>query len=154
MMLCIIPASALGAKRVREVPEENFAYIEEDDEYWAKFIPYNPEYIHVLIAGKKLRDYSIGGYLKYGKKIVSNKVEWLNPQQIIVIGNQTVQILSEHEGKQIILIGEIYCDTIEEVIEATTIPSLTASTVLLDTKAIYKISENTRDFSHGINRHY
>ena len=130
-------STVFAAKREKEVPEENFAYLENDDNYWVKFVANHPDYVFDLVAGKKLGDYKISGFYAHNNTILSHEVYWANPQQIIVPGPQTVQIIAKHDGKDIILSGEIIGIELDEAISA---PSLTAATVTLNTLTTYDIN--------------
>lgn len=128
-------------RREKEVPEENFAYTETDDNYWVKFVATHPDYIHEFVAGKKLGDYSISGLLKYDKEIITNNIKWLNPEQIIIPGMQTVQIKAEFDDQELILTGEIEGIVKEEF---ETDPSLTATRVQLLSDMSYDINLNNK----------
>jgi uncharacterized protein YjdB len=132
----ILPMVASGAKREKEVPEENFAYIDDDEGYWAKFVANNPDYIHEFIAGKKLGDYKVVGTVNYNERIISTEVEWLNPDQVIIAGPQTVQIKAKYNEQELILTGEVVGIELDE----PTTPSLTATTVLLESRTAYDVN--------------
>jgi hypothetical protein len=136
----LTPSSALGARHVREVPEENFAYIDDDERYWAKFVPHHPDYVFDLFAGKKLGDYSVSGFLIYDEQMVATEVEWVDPLQVIEEGSQIVRIKANHNGKEIILSGEIIGIKPDE----PTVPSLTATMVTLESRTAYDINLNDK----------
>lgn len=139
LMILIAISTPINAaeKRIKEVPEENFAYTDIDDKYWAKFVASHPEYIHEFVVGKRLGDYSISGFLKYDNSYISNDISWDNPDQIIVPGIQTVQIKAKFEGKELILTGEIEGIILDE---SPTTPSLTANKVTLLANTAYDIN--------------
>lgn len=134
----IMTPSAFAAKREKEVPEENFAYIEGNDSYWAKFIANHPDYVFDFIAGIRLGDYTVSGFVKYDEKMVADRVYWVNPEQIIIPGPQVVQIKAIVEGEEVVLTGEIV-GTVSEALIPTS-PSLTATTVTLNTLTTYDIN--------------
>jgi len=136
----IAPATVLGARHEKEVPEENFAYIDEDEGYWAKFVAHHPDYVFDLIAGKRLGDYTISGFVIYDEEMIASEVYWVNPQQIIIPGPQMVQIKAVHDGQEIVLTGEIIGVASDE----PTTPSLTATTVQLETRTAYDINLNDK----------
>lgn len=138
--LIITPRTASGAKRVKETYEENFAYIESDEKYWAKFVPHHPDYIAEFVVGHRLGDYSVAGFVKYDEKIITYSVEWVNPNQVIVEGAQTVQIKAQHNGTDLILTGEIIGIKSNE----PTGPSLTATTILLESRTMYDVNLNNK----------
>lgn len=140
MSILIAPTIVNGAKREKEVPEENFAYIEEDERYWAKFVPHNPDYIHEFVVGKKFGDYKVSGFLKYNEDFISREIEWANPDQVIIAGPQTVQIKAKYNDQEIILTGEVVGIELDE----PTTPSLTATSVRLETKTTYDINLNNK----------
>ena len=136
----IAPATVFGVRHEKEVPEENFAYIEEDERYWAKFVPHNPDYIHEFVVGKKFGDYKVSGFLKYNEDFISREIEWANPDQVIIAGPQTVQIKAKYNDQEIILTGEVVGIEPDE----PTTPSLTATSVRLETKTTYDINLNNK----------
>lgn len=136
----IAPATVFGARHEKEVPEENFAYIDEDEGYWAKFVAHHPDYVFDLIAGKRLGDYAVSGFVKHNEETVAHEVYWVNPQQIIIPGPQMVQIKAVHDGQEIVLTGEIIGVASDE----PTTPSLTATTVQLETRTAYDINLNDK----------
>jgi uncharacterized protein YjdB len=133
----IAPATVFGARHEKEVPEENFAYVEYDENYWAKFVAHHPEYVFDFVAGKSLKDYTVAGFLAYDTKILTHDIYWTNPQQIIIPGPQIVQITARYEGEEIILSGEIVGIELED---SATMPTLTATKVILNNLTVYDIN--------------
>lgn len=133
----IAPATVFGARHEKEVPEENFAYVEYDENYWAKFVAHHPEYVFDFVAGKSLKDYTVAGFLAYDTKTLTHDIYWTNPQQIIIPGPQIVQITARYEGEEIILSGEIVGIELED---SATMPTLTTTKVILNNLTVYDIN--------------
>jgi len=133
----IAPATVFGARHEKEVPEENFAYVKYDENYWAKFVAHHPEYVFDFVAGKSLKDYTVAGFLAYDTKILTHDIYWTNPQQIIIPGPQIVQITARYEGEEIILSGEIVGIELED---SATMPTLTVTKVILNNLTVYDIN--------------
>jgi uncharacterized protein YjdB len=91
-----------------------------------------------FIAGIRLGDYTVSGFVKYDEKMVADRVYWVNPEQIIIPGPQVVQIKAIVEGEEVVLTGEIV-GTVSEALIPTS-PSLTATTVTLNTLTTYDIN--------------